>query len=249
MNDKITKEVATRGRDRSTPYPSISLADAIERITKLQNSLGSGPHKRSAVAVGIGYGSLSGASIPKIVALTHYGLLDRQNDELTVSKLAEQIIFEKSQEDKANATQTAAKSPMLYQRLWEKYNGEKLPNLLHNILVTEFNVSPKVSHEVAETFKETMSYAELLNENGILGVNSETRRTENKTTDSTDSDHTSDNLDQKDSPGLTFRRIIEGRGWNVTVNASFKFTKDIKVALRSLEDAMDEVDYEENKEE
>ena len=49
----------------------------------------------------------------------------------------------------------------------EKFDNAALPALLNNILFRDYNISDKVASKAAENFKETLSFAGLLN-NGVL---------------------------------------------------------------------------------
>jgi hypothetical protein len=69
--------------------------------------------------------------------------------------------------ERQEAIAQAAKNPSLYQRLLTDFKGQRLPDLLNNILVRSYGVARGNADEVVEVFKQTFDYAGLL-VNGIL---------------------------------------------------------------------------------
>ncbi len=239
--DKSLSNEVKRQRERSTAYPGIGLGESVELVFKLREKLGQGPHKRSAAAVGIGYSGLSGASARKIAAMTHFGLLDRTGDRYTVSILANRILFPISNEDKEMAIIEAAKQPNLYSLLLSKYSGEKLPAMLQNVLRADYGISPTAAPEAVAAFVETMKFSRLLDENGILSsfmnATKEISANENTNTESLQSPASSQ-INQTGEYG--HQRLLQGANWKIVIDSKFGLTKEIKTALRALEDAFDE---------
>jgi hypothetical protein len=241
----------TKRRDRSTPFPSVTLSEAIDLVKELNETMGVGPHKRSAVAVGIGYKSLSGTAASKIAALTHYGLITKSGDSYTLSDISTKILFPRSDQDIPTALKDAAMTPSLFLKLHSKYKGEQLPKLLPNILHTEYSVSQKASTEATEIFKDTMRFAGLLDSNGILRTSSleippQERSKENSEAREIDG---GEDVADTNSTSANNRRVLEGSGWKVIIATDFKLTKKIKLALRDLEDALDDINQDHYEEE
>lgn len=158
-------------RTRSSAYPSILLEQAVTLIKKLNTAMGPGPHSRELVAQGIGYTSVSGASAPKISALTHYGLLIRKNKKYTISQLANRIMFPTDDEDKKKALRIAMQNPKLYQGIIERFQGNSIPNMLDNILIQNFGINHKAAKNVAEVFRQSAIFTDIMQKDGYLAVN------------------------------------------------------------------------------
>lgn len=156
----------TKTRDRSTPYPAVTLQEAVESIIKLRNNLGRGYADREVVAKALGYKGISGASAGLIAALGHYGLLERQGNSYRPSELSERITHEVSSSDRASALRETAATPKLWRMLLERYDGGALPDLLPNLLIRD-GVSANASSDVAKLFRTTIEYAGILN-NGLV---------------------------------------------------------------------------------
>lgn len=157
---------------RSRAYPSMDLGAAVQRVSLFNKNLGStGSYERDAVAVGIGYKSLSGASTRAIGALVHYGLLERHKDKYSLSDLAKTILFQyETDEQQRHAIKEAAVNPSLFRELTEQYVGAEIPSLLSNILTSpKYGINPRVKDEVAAVYKATLDYAGLLKE-GIVSM-------------------------------------------------------------------------------
>jgi hypothetical protein len=161
-----SKEIV-RSKERSTAYPSVSLEEAILATTELADKLGPGPFDRETAAQALGYKGVSGASASKIAALTHFGLLERQGNTYIQSILARRIIAPKSDQDKTTAIVEALRAPKLYSKLLDRYSGQALPTMLHNILFHDFRIILSASKEATEVFKRSAEFAGLL-KNGVL---------------------------------------------------------------------------------
>ncbi|MBI3109711.1 hypothetical protein HYZ06_01580 [Candidatus Daviesbacteria bacterium] len=153
--------------NRSTAYPAVGLQEAIELIKTLRKQLGKGPYDRSSIAKAIGYKGLNGASVVKIAALVHFGLLTRSGNVYTQSLLADSILLSTSEQEKEQAIIQASKTPKIYKSLIEKFNRSALPGLLTNIVVREYKIAEKVADKVAKDFKNTLEFSGLL-QNGVI---------------------------------------------------------------------------------
>jgi len=241
MSTEITKK-----RERSTAYPSINLEEAIALIAKLRESLGQGPHDRENAAKGIGYSGVSGASARKIAALTHFGLLTRSGNLYTVSKLADSIIYKKSDEDFQRAVIESASNPTLYSHLLDRFSDDKLPDLLPNILISDHGLSPKAAPEAAKAFGETMRFAKLIDENSYFSQFVETDRETSNTpeTNAVSGFNIIVPNQLKNSPAVMQTQILQGSNWRITLETAEVLNKQQKQALREFEDSMDDYGQE-----
>jgi hypothetical protein len=141
---------------RSPNYPAISLAQAVQQITKLFEKINQHAAPREAVATGLGYSGLHGASATAISALLKYGLLDRDGEDYKLSERAMKIIAPHSPSEKAEALNTAARDPALFAELIDHFKGD-VPNddLMRAYLIRRGFASVAVPH-VIQAFRETM---------------------------------------------------------------------------------------------
>src|SRR3989338_6655485 len=153
-------------RERSTPYPGITLENAISSITNLKKALGKGPYSRMAIAQALGHSKLTGPAVRKVAALSHYGLLERKGDVYTLSSVVLDILDWVTEEKKTSAILKAVKSPALFSKLINQFQGQSLPSRLDSILVRE-GIGSNAASEVVSIFTENLKYAGLLH-NGVI---------------------------------------------------------------------------------
>ena len=161
QNEKITKK-----RERSTPYPVLTLEEAIASVRQLKDSFGKGPYAREAIAKAIGHNKLTGPAARKVAALSHYGLLEKNGTAYTVSETTIDILNPVSEEQKKTTLIKSARAPRLFEKLFEQYKGESLPSRLDSILMRE-GVSESAAKEVVGIFTSTFEYVGLL-KHGVL---------------------------------------------------------------------------------
>lgn len=213
----------TKSKERSVAYPSVNLQKAVEWVEDISKKLGRGPYSREDAVVAMGYKGLSGASTRSVAALVHYGLLDRNGNAYSLSKLAEEIVHptDETGSSKVTAILKAATNPRLFDSLVRKYQGQALPSLLANILRRE-GISNNYAEEVASIFKETLQFSGLL-KNGVVGGS------EHKVNDQGVGNP---NVDVPQTPAVTKNKgysfELSGEGWAISVKSS----KRVKLATQ-----------------
>ena len=144
-------------RTRSPNYPRLSLEVAIERIDRLYQKERTHKTSREAVAEGLGYTSLNGASLGIISTLKQYGLLDEDDDGLRVSGDAVALVMlPVGDSERVAALQKAAVAPRLFAELRETY-GETLPSdvsLKYALIKKGF--SEKAANEAIRAYRDTL---------------------------------------------------------------------------------------------
>ena len=156
------------GDKRGPKYPSDSLKVAIDLIGKVREGIGFSAASRDTIVKAVGYETLNGTSKRKLGVLNHYGFLDRTGaGTYKVSELAKRILIPTDQLDRELAIAEAAKTPRLFQSLFERFSGHALPSLFTNLLVRDFGVAVDSGEHVSGVFKETAEFAGLLR-NGVL---------------------------------------------------------------------------------
>ncbi len=155
-------------RSRSRQYPSTSLPELVPQVRHISDAVGFGPAAADTVAQAMNYSGKNGASMARIAAHVHFGLLEiAGKGSYRLTELAKRIILPVSDSDQAEAIAQAATNPKLYTELVGRFAGHTLPTLLPNILARDFGIMPQQTQEVATDFRKTVEYAGLLR-NGVL---------------------------------------------------------------------------------
>jgi hypothetical protein len=151
-------------------FPSLSLEEAVGKLRQSYSNVGRGPSSKEAFITGLGYKSVSGASSRVFGALIHYGFFEKAGRDYKISQLGMHIILPDTDDESLlqGYLRQAAIHPTLFRDIYNKYEGEKLPTMLHNTLVHDFRVHDKSGKEAANNFRKTLEHAGLL-ENGIVG--------------------------------------------------------------------------------
>jgi hypothetical protein len=155
--------------NRSAAYPGITLEKAIEATKLLRDNLGAGPYSRDSAAAALGYKAVSGASIQKISACVHFGLLTRKSNAYSQSELADKMFRYISEDERVQAIRTAVQKPTLYTKLITEFSGRALPKMLDNVLVRNYGITERVAKDAASVFEKSLQFAGLL-QNGIITV-------------------------------------------------------------------------------
>ncbi len=148
---------------RKPKYPVISLDEAIEKARALFDNDGTAGSTREAAYKHLGYKKAHGKSITVLASLEKYGLTQKDNKRIMLTKDAVLILLPGGEEKKRfEAIKRCALRPELYSKLWNQYSGE-LPgdDTLKSQLVTEFNYSPKLVDSVIRDFRKTIKFAHL----------------------------------------------------------------------------------------
>jgi hypothetical protein len=154
---------------RSAAYPAIALGDALKRLEGLKSRLGiNGTFNRETAANGIGYTSVSGASTRAVAALVHYGLLNRQRDNYSISDAGKSWLLPSHDSTRVTIERELAVKPKLFSQLYSEYGGQVIPKLLANRLVTQYSIQPNAAADVVRLFRESLRYAGMVDENDLI---------------------------------------------------------------------------------
>jgi hypothetical protein len=144
-------------RTRSPNYPRLTLTDAIDRVEKLYRKERTHPTTREAVAEGLGYTSINGASLGIISTLKQYGLIEEDSNGIRVSQDSVALVMlPEGDPERTEALQRAAFSPKLFSELHDEY-GDTLPSdvsLRYALIKKGFN--EKAANEVIRTYRDTL---------------------------------------------------------------------------------------------
>lgn len=143
-------------KTRSPSYPSISLKEAIEKVTSIYSQNYQSPVARSVAAELMGYGGLNGKSLGVLAALSKYGLLEGRGDDTRVSDLALNIIaHEPGAPERSAAIREAANKPDLFAELDGRFSGGKASDAaIRSYLITQKFI-PQAADAVVRSYRET----------------------------------------------------------------------------------------------
>ena len=147
-------------RVRSPNYPSISLAAAVERLTRLGDAIHTHPASHADVLTGMGYSGANGASLMALSAMGKYGLVARENDEYRIAQRGIVILHPENNEEREKAIREAADAPKVFSALTERYPGGKVnDDVIRNYLVRNgFSLTAAASALLS--YRETMAFVE-----------------------------------------------------------------------------------------
>lgn len=146
---------------RSPNYPSISLAEAIERVKKVHERERQHVTAKPVVMKWMGYGSSNGASLGALSAARKYGLLDRigKGEEYRVSDRAVAIFHPHNPNEKAEALRAAARAPLLFSELLDHYKGSLPSDESIKAYLSRRGFTQGSLGGVIQSFRETMELA------------------------------------------------------------------------------------------
>jgi hypothetical protein len=149
---------------RSPSFPFISLREAVERARALYAA-----ERRNAVSVDAaarhwGYSPKSSGGKQTVAALRAFGLLEGEGS-VRLTDRAVRIALDEGSEERDRLLRTAALSPPVYSRLWERYERD-LPSdeSLRNHLVVEMGFNRNAVEDLLRGYKETLDFAKLRRE-------------------------------------------------------------------------------------
>ena len=141
---------------RSPSYPSISLKEAIEKVTSIYEQNYQSPVPRHVAAELMGYGSLNGKSLGVLAALSKYGLIEGRGDDTRVSDVALAIIaHEPGTPERALAIADAAARPELFAEIDARFSGGKASNAAVRSWLMTQKFIPAAAEAVVRAYRET----------------------------------------------------------------------------------------------
>lgn len=148
---------------RSPSYPSMSLREAVAKVTTVYRKETTHQVPREVVAKHIGYSSINGASASAISTLIKYGLLayTKGRDYLKVTQSAVEIVeLRPGDSGRAAAIREAAFTPALFTELHDQFQ-DRLPTdetLRVHLIRRGFNTRSAI--EAIRAYRDTMAFVE-----------------------------------------------------------------------------------------
>jgi hypothetical protein len=218
-------------KERSTPYPGLNLADALEAAEKLRKAYGaSSAYSRETVAEALGYQGLSGTATKKVAALTHFGLLTRDATVYRQSEIANRIFNHLDDEEKRQSIISALKSPALYQKLIAEFDNKALPTALDKVLIRNYNITESAAKSAAKIFIESATFAGVL-KHGVLNVSAPSTNND-EAGDAVDQDQSGDQPPAKQPPiGAAVKSdlTVEVPGTGIIVGFPAKYAFELSI--------------------
>lgn len=149
-------------KGRSPNYPSLTLAEAVERLRKVYEGVHTYPTPKEVIAENMGYSSMSGRALTLLGTMRRYGLLDSEGGGLLkITALAVSILeLPAGSSERQRAFEQAAFTPVLFSELHAEF-PDKLPNdamLRHHLIKKGF--MPKASDEIIRVYKANVELVE-----------------------------------------------------------------------------------------
>lgn len=233
---------------RGASYPVIDLEKAIVQAKNILDAVGKASASKQDIAKAVGYSGINGKSKRVIAALIQYGLITGRASEHRLTELALQILFPEDENARQIAIRHAAIKPGLFGALAKKYEGDSVPGLLPNILVTSHGINPNSGDEAAKVFRSTLEFANMLDENGKIvldGGSGLASKKETIASDELDSDINNDESSSlatpqipADSTNLNRIEIVLREGIKAGIYAPYQLTQEEKSKLKSIIDLL-----------
>jgi hypothetical protein len=149
---------------RSRNYPSLNLADAIDRARVLYKKEGRAKASADVVVSAWGYRSLNGASLRVLSALRQYGLLEGGNEDTRLSERALTLILEpENTEAYSSALVAAFESPALFQEIVAEFKKD-LPSdaALISYLVRRQNFNEGAARTLIQSLRASSKHVDAM---------------------------------------------------------------------------------------
>lgn len=152
-------------------YPRCSLRNALELAKGVEGLGGSASVELAAESLGKKVG---GAFNAQIGGTSKHGLIANEKGTLKVTELYKQIELAYDEEESQRFRRQAFLNPPLFQDLYDRYKGRKLPtDLLDKIMIREFSVPKNISSRIAGYFVEGAKQVGLIGpEDQLIDVSS-----------------------------------------------------------------------------
>ncbi|MDQ3692285.1 MAG: hypothetical protein M3464_01475 [Chloroflexota bacterium] len=148
-------------KQRSPNYPAINLAEAIARLKKIYEKQRRYPTTREVLVQLMGYKSLNGASATVVSALSKYGLLEGQGDQLRVSEMGENLaLHRRGDPEYAAALQTAALLPSFFRELRDQYPGGLPSEHSLRAALTRRGFTSKAIDSAVRAYRDTIEFVD-----------------------------------------------------------------------------------------
>lgn len=147
---------------RSSSYPRVNLENILIFIKKLTSRYGEGKISQDEVVELLGVTSNTSSSFgSRTSTAKQYGLITYSGNVVTITQRAINYLHPIHEEDLKELKLKMLQSPKLYQKLLNRFSGQKLPSLgvISNLLTHEYNIKSNVAMFATRLFVESIKYA------------------------------------------------------------------------------------------
>ena len=158
------------GRERSTRYPGVNLAESLKFCESIDN-LGLDGMPASSIASGLGHKNIKTNTFSaRLSAARQFGLLSLTGDRYTLSPLARAILHPVDPGALNGLYRQALLKPPLYAELAGRLAGKRVPEatILGNILYHNHQIIDSAKQAAAEAFLESARFAGALGDDQIF---------------------------------------------------------------------------------
>ncbi|UCC90842.1 MAG: hypothetical protein JSW24_01400 [Dehalococcoidia bacterium] len=179
MSEEKSEEAITKttkkAREKSAQYPSYDLSPCIEFV-RVVDKLGRNQVAEGSLLSELRLKSSNTKSYKgKLSSSRQFGLLDSKAGLLSITERANLVLYpteEKKDVQFKKLIIEAFRSPALYQKLINRFDGKGIPKLetLANILMNEYKIAKAVKNSAAKVFVSSAKFAGVLGDNNVLQV-------------------------------------------------------------------------------
>ena len=174
-SEETTTKTIKKAREKSAQYPSYDLSSCMEFV-RVVDGLGGKQVGEGSLLSELGLSSSNTKSYKgKLSSCRQFGLLESKANLLSFTERGKLILYpteEQKDVQRQKLTIEAFRSPVLYQKLINRFDGKGVPKLetLANILMNEYKIAKAVKNSAAKVFVNSAKSAGVLGDNNILQV-------------------------------------------------------------------------------
>jgi hypothetical protein len=200
---------------KKADYPRASIKKSLE-IAATVSALG-GTCNIEVCAHGLNK-KVGGGFRDLVNSAAKYGFIVQKQGKLNVTDLYKEIKLAYSPEDEKEALRKAFLNIPLFQQIFERFKGEKIPfNILDKLLVKEFAVPENFASRIGKYFIEGAKHVGVLDPDNYLITPMQTEANKEEEDTERDVQHEVNNLRTQDSSS-NFQINISGPGINSTIS-------------------------------
>jgi hypothetical protein len=160
-------EETKKTRQKSPKFPAMGLDRAIE-VIKEASKLGRTFQPETFASFCLrrdAKGSVkSGAFIRRVAALKYYGLIEEKGSQIELTKLTEQILYPKDEQERIGAIRESFLRPLLFKKLYDAIEKEVSikKERLANMSVREYGIAPNAMEDFISSFISSAKFAGFL---------------------------------------------------------------------------------------
>ena len=157
-------------RERSTKYPGVPLAEAIE-LCRFVESRGLNGLTATDIALAQGYKNIKTNTFSgRLSAARQFGLLILKDEGYSLTPLAKSILHPVDPNDISRPYRQALLEPPLYRELAELFHDKRMPeaSILGNVLYNKYQIIATAKQAAAEAFLDSARFAGALSDDHVL---------------------------------------------------------------------------------